>query len=107
MWKRERLYQILKQEDLHTKHSLFLKTKYDKDFDNYLYRGIGYQALNMLIVGLFYSPYAVTSLREYFANGFEAFFLNKNKELKDICPVTWSKIDNLVDIDLGSYQYES
>ena len=48
-------------------------------------------------MGLINSPYAITSLREYFANGFEAYFLdvdNRNS-LKNTSPVLYEKIANL------------
>ena len=105
--KRQKLYQLLRAEGYDVRLRDFMNMEYSVEFDDLLYKTIGYPLLRTLSVNLFVSPYGATSLREYFANGFEAFFLNKNKELKDICPVTWSKIDNLVDIDLGSYQYES
>ena len=92
LWKRKRLYKILKQENFWPQYDWFLNTEYDANFDNYLYREIGYQTLNMLIVGLFYSPYAATSLREYFANGFENFYLGDRNYLKQISPKLFDKI---------------
>ena len=42
--------------------------------------------------GLFISPYASTSLREYFANAFEEFFVNDMKPVKDLTPEVYKKI---------------
>jgi hypothetical protein len=42
--------------------------------------------------GLFISPYAATSLREYFANAFEEFFVNDMKPVKDLTPSIYKKI---------------
>ena len=39
--------------------------------DDFLYKDVGYALLNNLVMGLFPSAYAATSLREYFARGFE------------------------------------
>jgi hypothetical protein len=50
------------------------------NFDKYLYEEVGYPALHNMTAGLFCSPYAATSLREYFANGFEYYFV-KNRQL--------------------------
>ena len=48
--------------------------------------------------GLFYSPYAATSLREYFANGFENFHIKKDYNyLQIMSPVLYNKIENLLD----------
>jgi hypothetical protein len=45
--------------------------------------------------GLFVSAYACTSLREYFANGFEEFYLGDRNYLNTISPKLYSKIKNL------------
>ena len=94
--KRKRLYHICKQEDLEPSYNQFLETEYDLNFDNYLHKQVGYPTLNSLVIGLFYSPYAVTSLREYFANGFENYFLKEPNYLKKISPSLYKRIDDLV-----------
>ena len=95
--KRQRLYQILKQENLNPSYEKFLQTNYDQELDDYLYKEVGYPILASLIVGLFYSPYAITSLQEYFANGFENFFLKDPNYLKDISPFLYKKINKLLE----------
>jgi hypothetical protein len=45
--------------------------------------------------GLFPSPYAATSVREYFARGFEEYTMSNKKELKQSCPVLYNKIEAL------------
>ena len=95
--KRKRLYQTLKHEDLNPTYKKFLQTTYDRELDKYFYEEVGYATMASVSVGLFYSPYAVTSLREYFANGFENFFLSDSNYLKDISPLLYKKINNLVD----------
>ena len=52
-----------------------MNTEYDKTFDEFLYKQVGYEKLKRLCVGIFISAYAPTSLREYFATGFTEFFM--------------------------------
>ena len=96
--KRRRLWSILKAEGLANKVDLrhFENTEYMKDFDAYLYKKVGYPMLTSLTMGLFLSPYAATSMREYFANAFEAFFLNDEKQyVKQISPAVYNKLVGL------------
>ena len=58
-----------------------------------------YPILGMYTSNLFYSPYAATSLREYFANGFEAFFMGEDiQRLKKVSPILYNKITGLLSI---------
>jgi hypothetical protein len=96
--KRKELWHELKRENLETSLSYFLEPEYSKEFDNYLYKQVGYPMLSVLTANLFYSPYASTSLREYFANGFEAFFMREDIDrLKNTSPVLFSKLAALLD----------
>ena len=70
-------------------------SEYDKYFDQYLYKEVGYEKLVSLTMGLFASPYAATSLREYFANGFEAYFIGDRKGLQNISPVLYNKFSTM------------
>lgn len=99
--KREKLYQILKAyEEPMMDLVYFQNPDYNDEFDEYLYTQIGYPALNAFGNGLFYSPYAATSLREYFARGFEAFFLHKDlKTLANISPILYNRLENLADME--------
>lgn len=97
--KRKKLRTILKQENLIYPDSIaYIRTEYNNNFDNFFYETVGYDKLNQLIVNLFASPYAVTSLREYFANGVEHFFLFDREYLKNICPQLYKKIVTLTKI---------
>ena len=51
--------------------------------------------LRMVTTGLFIRPYASVSLREYFATGFEAYYLGKQNSLEKISPMLFDKIDEL------------
>ena len=68
---------------------------YDEDIDLYFYKDVGYEAMWHLINGLFPSPYSATSLREYFAIGFEEYYLGERSSLKRDCPILFSKIKEL------------
>tara|TARA_R110002124_G_scaffold89937_9_gene229796 strand:+ start:5698 stop:6384 length:687 start_codon:yes stop_codon:yes gene_type:complete len=95
--KRMRLYEILKTEDLKPSLKMFNDSEYNKEMDAYLYKKVGYDRLNFIAssYGLFTSAYSATALREYFANGFEYFFLDDRSYLAEICPVLYNKIKEL------------
>ena len=44
---------------------------------------------------MFIRPYASVSLREYFATGFEAYYLGKRDSLEKISPILYDKINAL------------
>lgn len=94
--KRERLFHLLDTEGLNVDYSEYKNPEYSKNFDNHLYFEIGYPYLTTVSVNLFYSPYAITSLREYFANGFEAYYYHQDHQrLGMISPILFSKIEEL------------
>ena len=95
--KRNSLYVILQQEGYEPDPDKFNNTEYDKYFDYYLYNIVEYPTLESFIVGLFYSPYAATSINEYFATGFENYFLRDVNYLKSISPVLYNKINYIME----------
>ncbi len=98
MGKRRRLWSILRAEGLTTEQNLeyFTSLDYSVEFDEFLYKTVGYPILAALTMGLFLTPYGATSLREYFANAFEAFFLNNEKQyVKQISPAIYNKLEGL------------
>jgi len=99
--KRNTLYHLLDQEGFEPSSDRFDNVEYDKYFDHYLYNVVEYPTLNTLATGLFYSPYAVTSLREYFANGFENYFLRDQNYLKKVSPRLYDKIVELLNNHTG------
>ena len=99
LFKREKMWDILKYKNLISDIGLepFLNINYDFKFDEFLYKSIGYGNLRTLTSNLFFSPYGSTSLREYFANGFEAFFYHKEiNKIKSISPVLFGKLSGLL-----------
>ena len=92
--KRKYLYHLLPEED-RINMLYFLNPEYDLKFDNYLYKKVGYKTLRALTNELFYSPYGITALKEYWANGFENYILGDRNRLKDLSPVLHAKVKTL------------
>ncbi len=104
--KRKHLYMLLKAEKLEVNLSDFTEPSYNKDFDEYLYTTVGYPMLRMVGSSIFYSPYAATSLREYFANGFEAFYYFDDYDfIKKSCPKLFTKLYDLMEEEQNDYRY--
>ena len=97
--KRTRLYHLLSAEGYHINPLLYSFTEYNKKFDNFLANEVGYPTLLTLTIGLFVSPYGATSLQEYFANGFEKYFLDNPRTVRDISPVLYRKIEEIINDD--------
>jgi hypothetical protein len=97
--KRKKLFSILNSlgYDLDLIH--FLNIEYSKNFDFFLYKTVGYDKLNLLTVGLFPSAYSATSIKEYFAIGFEEYLYGNTKSLKEISPSLYNKISQLTDLE--------
>jgi len=94
--KRIQLHSILKSEGAKPDLQLFLNASFTQELDDYLYKDVGYSVIDMLSSSIFYSSYACTSLREYFATGFEAYFYYGDYQfLKKSCPVLYQKLISL------------
>ncbi len=98
--KRLKLQKILENNGYDTSKYKFSKLEYDVSFDKYLYEEVGYPALHNMTVGLFCSPYAATSLREYFANGFEYYFVKDRQLVKKISPQLFKL---LIEVEKGEF----
>ena len=77
-----------------TPKSIF-KSQYEEALDMFFYDTVGYPTMTVLVQGIYYSPYAATSIHEYFANGFEAFYYHKDLYLKNVSPVLYNKLSLL------------
>jgi len=97
--KKQRLYEVLKSYEYNVDYNMFMQTEYSQEFDNLLYKEIGYEKLEHFTIGLFLSNYAVTSMREYFAIGFERYFLGDSGELAAVCPYLSQKIERLANLE--------
>lgn len=96
--KRRRLFDILRAYGYNqVSRSAYVNPEYDERFDEFLYLIVGYPTLQQLIPDLFSSPYGATSLREYFANGFEEYFARRQyKRVKTVSPSIYEKIEILL-----------
>ena len=91
--KRNILYDILWANDFKAPKSIFNNTEYNQDFDDFLHKKVGYHRLAPLVQGLFITPYAATSIREYFATMFTEFYLTSNHQyIKKLSPALYDKI---------------
>ena len=93
--KRKRLYADLLANDYEPPEEMQYKTEFVQKIDDYLYKDVTYDAMWHFVGGLFPSPYAATSVREYFARGFEEYAMDNKKELKQTCPVLYNKLEAL------------
>lgn len=95
--KRARLHDILWAEGFKAPKSFFKDVEYDKKFDDFLLKKVGYDKLRQYCLGLFINAYAPTSLREYFATAFTDFYIEPNGHayLKKISPEAYKKIFEL------------
>jgi len=90
--RRKKLATILVDKGYDLPPGFIYSSDYDKDTDDFLYEKITYDVLWQMIPGLFPSPYAVTSVREFWAKGFEEFYMGNPQDLKKITPVLFSKL---------------
>ncbi len=94
--KRLQLHNVLWSYGYKAPKSFFIDLEYDKEFDNFLLNKIGYDKLALLMQGIFISPYAATSLREYFATGFTNFFMGTSRgDLRTVSPILFDKLRSL------------
>jgi len=95
--KRRRLASIIKSEGYDISKHDFEEPEYSESFDIFLHKDVGYDKMQNIVMGLFASPYGATSLKEYFANGFEEYFLGDRNYLRDISPQLYNKILEIQD----------
>jgi len=104
--KRSRLKRILENQGYDISNLDFFETEYNEEFDSFLYKEVGYDILQLLAVNLFIAPYSVTSLKEYFARGFEEYYLGNILYLKDLSPYVYKKLSLLNEKDQEEAEYE-
>jgi len=93
--KRQRLFYLLKSEGYDVLPKDFMETEYSMEFDMFLFKEIGYPKLTQLTIGLFLTPYGITSLAEYFAEAFEYYFLKERPYVRTMSPACYNKIHEL------------
>jgi hypothetical protein len=97
--KRKYLHDILWKMGYKLPLSVFMESEYDKEFDMFLYQKVGYDKLSNIVAGVFITPYAATSLREYFATAFTEFFTHPeaHSSLQKVSPQLYKKLIFLQD----------
>jgi len=77
--------------------SVFMNPEYNEELDMFLYEKVGYDKLGPILTGAFLTPYAITSLREYFATGFTEFYLHPEEHdfFKKVSPELYKKLVSL------------
>ena len=93
--KRKRLSALLSQK-YEVPSDFNINFEYDRGIDDFLYRDVGYDALNQICVNIFPSAYAATSVSEYWAKGFEELFIGETSNLKQLCPVLYRTLALLI-----------
>jgi len=87
--KRSRLSDLLSQKYEVPSH-FDIHFDFDQSIDDFLFRDVGYDALNQICVNIFPSGYAATSISEYWAKGFEELFIGDRDTLKQMCPILFN-----------------
>lgn len=94
--KRLKIHQILEDEYHFVRPRTNIRDlEYNQILDQFYLSIVGYTFLNMIIVGIFTSAYSITSLSEYYSNGFDEFLFGDKQYLKETCPVLYNKIKSL------------
>jgi hypothetical protein len=93
--KRKRLSNLLSQK-YKVPDTFNIDFEYDRSIDDFLFRTVGYDALNQICVNIFPSGYAATSISEYWAKGFEELFIGDRDVLKQMCPVLYKTMMMLI-----------
>ena len=97
--KKKRIYSELESYDFNPPLDLQTSLEFSQEIDDYLYKEVGYDVLWNFVGGIFPSPYAITSLREYFARGFEEYTMGNERELSKECPALYRKIKALYELE--------
>ncbi len=99
--KRNLLHDILWSNGFKAPRSFFNNTEYSEEFDDFLFKKVGYNRLSPLIQGIFLSAYAPTSVREYFATMFTEYYLESDHSyIKKLSPALYNKISMLQNTEL-------
>ena len=93
--KRKRLFDILRSYEYNIIEGDFLNVEYSENFDALLYKQVGYEKLEFFSMNLFLTPYSITSMQEYYAVGFEEYFLRDRADLISVAPYLSRKIEIL------------
>jgi hypothetical protein len=95
--KRKYVHDILWKMGYKIPLSVFMDPEYNQELDMFLYEKIGYDKLSPIVSGILVSPYAITSLREYFATAFTEFYIypESHSFLQKSSPELYKKLISL------------
>lgn len=96
--KKKRFLDLLIAAGVKVPNRLRYETEYSKLFDEFLFYQLGYEAVAPYCQGLFLSPYSSVSISEYFATGFEYYFVQSDLDyVKKISPQLFEKLKKISD----------
>ena len=93
--KRRKLSKALQQRGFQAPPHFEFELKWDQEIDQFLYKEVTYDLMRKIVGELFVTPYGATSIREYFANGFESYYLGKLGRVRKISPSVYKAIEAL------------
>ena len=80
------------------------EVEYSKEFDEFLHFELGFEKASNYTNGLFIDSYASVSISEYFATGFESYYVEQETQaLKKISPALYEKIETLTNYVTEDY----
>ena len=98
--KRGYLERILRHSGFDTAGYDFMNLDYDIALDKFFLEEVGYAFINTKFSGkAFLDAYSATSLREYFATGFEKYYLGDREQVSYICPILFAKLTEIDDME--------
>ena len=104
--KKQRLLDLLAADGHMVPPELSGDVKYSVEFDEFLHYELGWEKAGNYCKGLFIDSYASVSLSEYFATGFEAYYVDTDGAgLSKISPVLHEKIEMLTETNYNLEEY--
>ncbi len=94
--KKRRLIDLMVADGLLVPPDVVETLEYSKEFDEFLHFELGFEKAGNYSKGLFIDSYGSVSLSEYFATGFETYYVDKDgTALRKISPALHEKIETL------------
>ena len=104
--KKQRLIDLLEADGHVLPPDISTEVKYSVEFDEFLHYELGWEKSGNYCKGLFIDSYASVSLSEYFATGFESYYVDTNgSSLSKISPVLHEKIEMLTETNYDLEEY--
>ena len=99
--KRKKLYDILKEKGKNPPAEMVTNINYSQSLDDYFFHQIGYPVMGQICAfsKLFTGPYSATSIREYFATGFDQYFLGEEMLVRNFSPSLYRILSELTKLE--------